>query len=101
MLSFELYLFGKRVHWGKVSVTLAVNCRSSTATNGIHLPVRVVIVHHMEIAMPTSAINYVVLLLVQENMEYNNHDHASIPSKVKFAMSIITIYVILVLGVKS
>ena len=53
---------------------------------------RVVIVHHMEIAMPTSAINYVVLLLVQENMEYNNHDHA---------LSIITIYVILVLGVKS
>lgn len=48
-------LFAILVIWGKKSVPLAVNGRVCTSSNGVHLPVGVVIVHHVEVAMPTSA----------------------------------------------
>ena len=47
-----IYLFSKRVDRGKISVSLAVNGGIGTATDGIHFPVSVVIVHHMKIHMP-------------------------------------------------
>lgn len=49
------YLFGEGIGRGKVSVALAVDGGVCTSTNGIHLPVSVVIVHHMEITMPAPA----------------------------------------------
>lgn len=49
------YLFGEGVGRGKVSVALAVDGGACTPTNGIHLPVSVVIIHHMEITMPAPA----------------------------------------------
>jgi hypothetical protein len=52
---FIIYLLGKRIGRGEVSVALAVNGGISTSTNGIHFPVCVVVVHHMEIPMSTSA----------------------------------------------
>ena len=48
------YLLGKRVGWSSISVSLTIDGGVCTPTNGIHLPMSVVIVHHMEIAMPTS-----------------------------------------------
>lgn len=54
MSSGRVYLFGKRVGWSSISVSLTIDGGICTPTNGIHLPVSVVIVHHMEIAMPTS-----------------------------------------------
>jgi hypothetical protein len=59
-----MYLFGKRVSRGIVSVTLAVDCRVSTTTNSIHLPVSIVIVHHMEISMSTTAFFMINIMLV-------------------------------------
>ena len=49
------YLFGPRVGRSKVSVTLAVDGWVSATTDGIHLPVSVVIVNDMEIAMTAPA----------------------------------------------
>ena len=48
-------LFAESVIWGKKSVALAVNGRVCTSSNGVHLPMGVVIVHHVEVTMPTSA----------------------------------------------
>lgn len=49
------YLFCKRIGWCKISVALAVDGGARTPTNGIHLPVSVVVVHHVEVSMPASA----------------------------------------------
>lgn len=48
------HLFAKSDIWCSKSIPLAIDCRVGTASNGIHLPMGVVIVHHMEISMPTS-----------------------------------------------
>lgn len=45
-------LLGKRVGWREVAVPLAVDGRLGAPSNGVHLPVGVVIVHHMEVTMP-------------------------------------------------
>ena len=58
-----LYLLGKRVSRSIVSVALAVDGGVSTSTNSIHLPVSVVIVHHVEISMSTTALFMTNLLL--------------------------------------
>lgn len=50
------YLLRKGVGWSSVSVALAVDSGLCTSTNGIHLPVSVVVVHHMEISMSTPAL---------------------------------------------
>lgn len=47
------YLLGKGVGRGEVSVALTINGRIGTSTDGIHFPVSVVVVHHMEVAVPT------------------------------------------------
>lgn len=52
---FIIYLLSKTIGGGEISVALTVNGGISTSTNGIHFPVCVVIVHHMEIPMSTSA----------------------------------------------
>lgn len=49
------YFFAERPVRGSKSISLAVDCRVSTASNGIHFPLSVVIVHHMEVAMSASA----------------------------------------------
>lgn len=49
------YFFAERPVRGSKSISLAVDCRVSTASNGIHFPMSVVIVHHMEVAMSASA----------------------------------------------
>lgn len=51
----DMYLLGKRVFRGKISIALAVNGGFSTSTNGIHFPMCVVIVYHVEVPMPTPA----------------------------------------------
>ena len=48
-------LFAKSVIRGSESVALAVDGWVCTATDGVHLPMGVVIVDHMEVTMPTSA----------------------------------------------
>ena len=50
-----VYLLCKAVVRCSISVALAVDGRLSTSTNCIHLPVRVVVVHHMEVPVPTPA----------------------------------------------
>jgi hypothetical protein len=65
-----MYLFGKRVSRGIVSVTLAVDCRVSTSTNSIHLPVSIVIVHDMEISMSTTAFFMTNIMLLISAKEY-------------------------------
>jgi len=52
--NFQCYLFGKGICRGKVSIALAIDGGVCTSANGIHFPVGVVIVHHMEISMSTS-----------------------------------------------
>lgn len=47
-----MYLLGKGICRSKVAVALAVDGWLSTSTNCVHLPVGVVIVHHMEVTMP-------------------------------------------------
>ena len=49
------YFFAECPVRGSKSISLAVDCRVSTASNGIHFPMSVVIVHHMEVAMSASA----------------------------------------------
>jgi len=39
----------------KKSIPLAIDGWSSTSPYGIHFPVGVIIVHHMEVSIPTSA----------------------------------------------
>ena len=51
----EDYLLCKWISWGKVSITLAVDGGVTTSTNGIHLPVSVVIVYDMKIPMSAPA----------------------------------------------
>ena len=51
----EDYLLCKWIGWGKVSITLAVDGGVTTSTNGIHLPVSVVIVYYMKIPMSAPA----------------------------------------------
>lgn len=48
------YLFAKSVVWSSKSVALAIDGRICTPPDGVHLPMGVVIVDHMEIAMPAS-----------------------------------------------
>ena len=50
------YLLGITVSWGCITIPLAVNGGVSTSSNGIHFPMGVVIVHHMEVSMPASTI---------------------------------------------
>jgi hypothetical protein len=47
-----VYLLGKWVGWGKEAVPLAVDGWLGAPSDGVHLPVGVVVVHHMEVAMP-------------------------------------------------
>ena len=49
------YLLAKSVIGCNKSVALAIDGRVSTSSNRIHFPMGVVIVHHMEISMSTSA----------------------------------------------
>lgn len=48
-------LFAESLIRGKKSVALAVDGWVCASPNGVHLPMGVVIVDHMEVAMPTSA----------------------------------------------
>lgn len=48
------YLFTEPYVWCSKPIPLAIDGRVCTPSNGIHLPMGVVIVHHMEISMPTS-----------------------------------------------
>jgi hypothetical protein len=54
-LNLLLYQFGGGTGWGDVSVSLADDCRVVAAADGVHEPVRVVVVHHMEEAPPAPA----------------------------------------------
>ena len=47
------HLFAESVIWCNKSVALAVDGWISTSPNGIHFPVSIIIVHHMEIPKPT------------------------------------------------
>lgn len=50
----SFYLFAEPyIRCGK-PIPLAIDSGVCTASNGVHLPMGVVIVHHMEISMPTS-----------------------------------------------
>ena len=49
------YLLCKWIGRSKVSVTLAVDGGVTTSTNGIHLPVSVVVVYDMKIPMSAPA----------------------------------------------
>ena len=49
-----MYLFVKPGIRSEKSIALAVYRRRSTSTDGIHFPVSIIIVHHMEISMSTS-----------------------------------------------
>ena len=54
----DYHLFVENIIWCKKSVALAIDGGSSTATNCIHFPMGVVIVHHMEVSVSTSATKY-------------------------------------------
>lgn len=60
------YLLCKGVGWSSISVALAVDGGLCTSTNGIHFPVSVVVVHHMEIPVPTPALSIVHVLILSE-----------------------------------
>jgi len=63
--SYRQYLLGERVCRSKVAVALAVDGWLSAPANGVHFPVGVVIVHHMEVTMPapeTRAIEIVAMV---------------------------------------
>ena len=49
------HLFAESVIGCNKSVALAVDGWIGTSTNGIHFPVSIIIVHHMEIPKPTPA----------------------------------------------
>jgi hypothetical protein len=54
-LIFSFHLFAESVIRCRKSVALAIDGRGSAPPDGIHFPVGVVIVDHMEVAVPTSA----------------------------------------------
>ena len=64
------YLFAEPYIWGKKPVSLAVDGRVRTPSNGIHLPVCIVVVHHMKISMSTSVIRVKFFLLVSAKVSY-------------------------------
>jgi len=47
-------LFEGMIIRSKKSIPLAIDCWSSTPSYGIHFPLCVIIVHHMEVSIPTS-----------------------------------------------
>ena len=49
------YLFEDVVIGSKKPIALTVNRWSCTPTNCVHLPMRIIIIYHMKIPMPTSA----------------------------------------------
>lgn len=63
------HLLAESVIRSKKSIALAVNCRLRASPNSVHFPVRVVVIHHMKIAVSTSV-----------NMEknFNNNDYNKI-----------------------
>ena len=48
------YLFGKRVGWGRIAVTLTINSRVTATANRIHFPLSKIVVNHMDITTSTS-----------------------------------------------
>lgn len=48
------HLLGGAIGRCEESITLAVDCRVSTSTDGVHFPMGVVVVHHMEVAVSAS-----------------------------------------------
>lgn len=80
-LGHEQYLLCEGVHWSIVSVSLAVDGGFCTSTNGIHFPVSVVIVHHMEIAMPTPEL-FIIQFLVSSSETWFQIVHKLTWSKV-------------------
>lgn len=48
------YLFGKRVGWGGIAVTLTINGWVTATANRIHFPLSKIIVNHMDITTSTS-----------------------------------------------
>ena len=66
------HLFAESIIGCKKPIALAVDGWISTPSNGIHFPMGVVIVYHMEVSMSTSA-------SVKQILQYNqNHDFTSI-----------------------
>mgnify|MGYP004726886553 CR=1 FL=1 len=63
MLVTVYYLLCKRIERGEVTISLAINCGTSTSTYGIHLPMSVVIVNHMEVPVSAPAILQIVSVL--------------------------------------
>lgn len=59
MISISMlnYLFCKRINWCKIPVPLAVDSRASAPANRVHLPMGVVVVHHVEVSMSTPALS--------------------------------------------
>ena len=56
-----MYLLGERVGWREVAVPLAIDGRLGAPSDGVHLPVGIVVVHYMEVTMPapeTTAIKF-------------------------------------------
>lgn len=50
----KIYLFCEGIGRGEIPISLTVNGGVGTSTNGIHLPMGVIIVHHMKITVPAS-----------------------------------------------
>lgn len=71
-LSYKQYLFCKGIGWCSISITLAIDGGFSTSTNGIHLPVSVVIVHNMEVSVSTPGviIDWNLVGLIKSIKEY-------------------------------
>lgn len=58
-----LYLLCKRIGRRKISVALTVDRWIRAPANGVHLPVRVVIVYHVEVAMPAPEISSNIVIV--------------------------------------
>lgn len=58
-----LYLLCKWIGRRKVSVALTVDRWIRATANGVHLPVRVVIVYHVEVAMPAPEISSNIVIV--------------------------------------
>lgn len=69
----EAYLLSKWVYWGKKSIPLTVDSRTSTTTNSIHFPVCVVVVHYMEVSMPTPANTIYIFIRLYNLHNLSNH----------------------------
>lgn len=74
-----MYLLSTRIGWCSEAVILTINSRASTSSNCVHSPLKVVVVHHMNVSppYPWHPLHEPLSKLVQSYRHLFQHKHNS------------------------